>query len=226
MKFDQGAYWRERGKGYFAEFASQDESLGARFASQEREFTNVLEKLHLMGAKSILEIGCGFGRITSILSKYFPEAQRLVCMDISREQMVRARQMLGGVSHTGPFFVQGDIRSAPIQEKFDVVFASEVFLHFPPGEIRSVLHCAQMLSNWVLIHIDPYFAHDDSASRVSSLLSTLRRVAKRKPRRSDWLHDYPRLYDQSMIDRVSVFPILDGLQHVFVTERVRHEVEE
>jgi ubiquinone/menaquinone biosynthesis C-methylase UbiE len=71
----------------------------------------------LSPGKSVLELGCGTGRVSLALAD---KASRLVGVDISDEMISRAREKNTALNVE---FIQGDISSIQLSEKFDLIIA-------------------------------------------------------------------------------------------------------
>lgn len=200
MSFDQGSYWRERGESYVDEFARHSEETSAIFAKQEDELRAVLAKLDLGSVRSVIEVGCGFGRVTPILLGALPSDVDYLGIDISAGQVEHAARARPDLRFVVGNFTELDLR--PV----DLLFASEVFLHFPPDEIGAVLQRALDLAP-IVIHVDPT-AHP--------LRDRIRRALRRAAGWS-WSHDYRRLVPRGA--SLQTFSILDDDQRVYVTTR-------
>jgi SAM-dependent methyltransferase len=217
-RFDQGRHWRERGAGYAAEFERHSPETAQAFAEQEEAIRGLLRESRFADVRSVLEIGAGFGRVTALVLEALPAVERYVALDISSDQIAAARARLGEQASVQPEFVMGDFRAQPESDSFDLVVAAEVFLHFPPAEAAGVVRKAQRLSQRFLVHIDPF----PTARRPPVLVRALHRAQRlrgRTPSRTDWSHDYPRLYDHGLLREAALRPIAGGIQHLFVVER-------
>src|ERR1051325_1471752 len=132
-QFDVNAYWLERGRHYI-----EENRTPAEFHRLQEEF--LLDVLRSSGLPMtrVLEIGCGFGRITRLLSEAWPEAQ-ITALDLSPEQLANARRYCGDNSRVR--FAQYDFYSnEPLPgNDFDCVLAIEVFLHHPPEIVRGLI---------------------------------------------------------------------------------------
>jgi SAM-dependent methyltransferase len=217
MKFDQAVYWARRGETYRAEFERHSPSTEAVFAQQEAEIARALAKHHMSDVRSILEVGCGFGRLTPLLLERLPRAQSYLGLDVSAGQVRAAEEAWEG-DLRGTFQV-GDFRSVPL-ERSDLVFLGEVLLHFPPSEIAAVVARAVDLAEKWLIHLDPYRRSTPAVTSAESPPARVRSLAvrirgERQRPATDWQHDYPRLYDNRT---VTMHPILGGQQHLFVVD--------
>jgi SAM-dependent methyltransferase len=84
------------------------------------------------GEMRVLEIGCGAGRVTRALAKFFHEVH---AVDVSGEMVRLATQALNGYSHAFVYQNNGrDLEVVPALD-FDFAFSSIVFQHIPSREI-------------------------------------------------------------------------------------------
>src|SRR5712671_6123658 len=123
--FDVNRYWLERGRTY-----SQEERLGLEYHRiQERFLIDVLRQGHVPTGR-ILELGCGFGRITKLLAENFSNSQ-ITALDLSPDQLSNARRNCSDCPNVR--FEQYDFYSGqPFPGNgYDVAIAIEVFLHHP-----------------------------------------------------------------------------------------------
>jgi trans-aconitate methyltransferase len=102
---------------------------------------------------TVLEIGCGFGRITNLLLSNFPDIQEYVAMDMSPDQLENAKQF---VKSDKIRFIESDIQSLKLDKKYDLVIAVSVLLHILPGEIDQVAAKFVSFSKRHVINVDYY----------------------------------------------------------------------
>lgn len=142
-------YWLDEGKSYFNKF-----KYDKNFKLQEQIFINYLKELTFT---SVLELGCGFGRITKLILNNFPGIQKYVGVDISPHQIENAKNYLKSTNNSQIVnFIVSDIQSLSINDQFDLVLASEVLLHVLPSEIKMVMEKMKQLSKLHIINIDWY----------------------------------------------------------------------
>src|SRR3954447_10467856 len=82
----------------------------------------VLERLGLDGDETILDAGCGTGRVTAELVKRVPRG-RGVAVDVSPAMVERARTALG----PGVEVRHADLRELALPRQVDVVFSTATF---------------------------------------------------------------------------------------------------
>jgi malonyl-CoA O-methyltransferase len=133
--FDVNAYWSERGRHYNAE----SRLAGGYHKLQESFLVDVL-KLARVPMQRVLEIGCGFGRVTKVLAESFPDAA-ITAVDLSSHQLEKAR--LHCMDCHNVKFASYDFYSGlPLpDENYDAVIAVEVFLHHREPHDRRAPHC-------------------------------------------------------------------------------------
>lgn len=94
----------------------------------------VVERLRLEGGETVLDAGCGTGRLTALLLERLPRG-RVVAVDLSQNMLEEARQHLstgfGGRVHV----VRADLAALPFDATFDGVFSTAAF-HWVPDHPR------------------------------------------------------------------------------------------
>ena len=114
---DVNAYWLKRGRGYHAE-----KRLDSPFYKQQEKF--ICDVLRDLNPASVLDVGCGFGRVTSAVGKALPGCSITGC-ELSLDQLEHAEAL------PNVFYRQYDLYSDDPLPSADVAMAIEVFLHHP-----------------------------------------------------------------------------------------------
>jgi trans-aconitate 2-methyltransferase len=99
----------------------------------------LLDRLDLRGDETVLDAGCGSGRVTLMLAERLPEG-RVVAVDQAPSMVEHAREALAGVTAS---VLQADLTELTLDEQVDAVFSSAVF-HWIPDHDRlfARLHAA------------------------------------------------------------------------------------
>ncbi|HEV8405032.1 MAG TPA: class I SAM-dependent methyltransferase [Nitrososphaera sp.] len=142
MYYDPAEYWIKRGKIYQSNFV-----YNQIFRAQEKFLLNHIKGLSF---NTVLEVGCGFGRITKQLLENFPET-RYTAVDLSPDQIENAKRF---VNNSKVNFAVSDIQSFSSVNKFDLVLAVEVLLHIKPEDINSTISKLLSLTNKYFVHVD------------------------------------------------------------------------
>ncbi len=112
-----------------------------------------LKNLLKVPPTSILDFGCGIGRSSVFLQKYFPDARIAGC-DTSQKSLGYAKKQLPSAD----FFTTDDLITKP--KAFDVIFVSNVFHHIPPlmrADIMAmIVHAATSSATIVVFEHNPY----------------------------------------------------------------------
>jgi len=166
--FNVNQYWIERGGQYIAEdFPAEYHRLQERFLIDTLKATGV-------SFQRILDLGCGFGRITRVLADHFPDAT-ITAVDLSGEQLENARRYCEGRSNI--VFAPYDFYSVfPLPGgSHDLAVAVEVFLHHPASFLQQFLQRITAACQYI-VNID--WSEDWPWPRPEHV----------------WIHDYSVLY--------------------------------
>jgi trans-aconitate 2-methyltransferase len=108
---------------------SWDAKEYAKHSSNQFEWAKeLIPKLELIGNESLIDIGCGDGKVTQLLSTYLPHG-RAVGIDSSEEMITAARQTFPHCHNPNLTFLRMDARELTFREQFDVAF-SNATLHW------------------------------------------------------------------------------------------------
>jgi trans-aconitate 2-methyltransferase len=107
-----------------------DAEVYDRLADPQFEWAQeVLERLSLRGDESVLDAGCGSGRVTEMLLDRLPEG-RLIGVDGSASMVAKARERLGDRADIR----EGDLAKLDLHEQVDLVYSNAVFHWIPDHE--------------------------------------------------------------------------------------------
>lgn len=82
----------------------------------------VLERLELRGDETVVDAGCGSGRVTEELAKKLPDG-RVIAVDGSEAMIAKARERLG----EGATYLVSDLSKLALPEPVDLVFSTATF---------------------------------------------------------------------------------------------------
>jgi ubiquinone/menaquinone biosynthesis C-methylase UbiE len=97
-------------------------------------FKKLVKKIPINQFSNVLDLGCGQGEYSFMLSKYFPNV-KVTSLDIEEERIKKINSIiklhrLGNiVTHLGP------IESIPNTSSFDFIYSIDVFEHIKEGEM-------------------------------------------------------------------------------------------
>lgn len=171
--------WIERGKNYMEKFNKKSVIQKLRFLSQEEAIVGALKKIgREVEIKGITDIGCGFGRITTILCEMFPYAD-IRGLDLSEDQLRHARMKLPRVL----FFKRDIVKNVPptLTGRSQLVTCVEVLMHIDPENIESVVENLTIGRSEFILTVDW-----DTLDREDIKLADLAGFC--------WLHNYGKLF--------------------------------
>lgn len=98
----------------------------------------VIERLALRGDETVLDAGCGSGRVTRLLIERLPRG-RVIAVDAAPSMVDEARAALGGDAEV----MHSDLAELELGERVDVVFSNAVFHWVPDHDaLFARLHAA------------------------------------------------------------------------------------
>jgi trans-aconitate 2-methyltransferase len=83
----------------------------------------IIPRLELTGTESLLDVGCGDGKIAALLSTYLPHGN-VVGIDSSEDMIAQARKSFPHCHNPNLTFIKMDARELTFREQFDVAFSS------------------------------------------------------------------------------------------------------
>jgi trans-aconitate 2-methyltransferase len=108
-----------------------DASTYERVSNPQVEWAaRVLDRLALRGDETVLDAGCGTGRVTQLLLERLPRG-RVVAVDVSPSMVEAARAALGDRA----VVLEADLAELELGERVDAVFSNAVF-HWVPDHER------------------------------------------------------------------------------------------
>lgn len=103
-----------------------DAELYAKNSSRQYQLAmELIEKLNLKGNESVLDIGCGDGKITAFISSKLPNGT-VVGIDSSEEMISYAKQQFPSSKHPNLSFVCVSATELKFENKFDIAFSISV----------------------------------------------------------------------------------------------------
>lgn len=145
--FEPHKYWDKRGKSLYV-----DNPYSKKEYKEQEQL--ILAYLKDLDFSSVLEIGCGYGRITKLIKQNF-KIQNYLATDLSVDLVKTAFE------HNKEFqdieFKQSTIQALDLDKKFDLVIGTEVLQHVLPKDIQSVAQKLINLSRKHIVNVDISF---------------------------------------------------------------------
>jgi len=168
MIYHPAKYWRRRGKVYEAEAVD-----GGWVDVENEPLFKILDGLPF---ESVLEVGCGFGRVGAALKRHYPGIH-YTGLDVSPDMVDSA---LRRIPDSG--FICADVATWTSNLQWDLVVAVSVLGHILPTDIENVIAKMRKWARKDVVAID----WDDVGNSTSFQFG----------------HDYRRIYGDALISEV------------------------
>jgi trans-aconitate 2-methyltransferase len=142
---------------YYDGYSARQVRVGIN--ERHRAIQRWLKHFGLAPGMDVLEVGCGVGTQTALISDSMRGAGRLLAVDLSPKSVDLARQRLAERKNVE--FMVADVVELELNRVFDVIVMPDVVEHIPPERhLRLFANVRRWLrdSGWVLIHMpNPFF---------------------------------------------------------------------
>lgn len=125
MRYDPVAYWRKRGRTFEAEARGHTDWGG--------ENEPLMALLRTLRFGSVLEVGCGFGRVAELILAERPEV-RYTGLDVSQRLVESARRRLPRQE-----FIRADLATYRTPWTWDLVLSVLCLGHILPNDVAGVV---------------------------------------------------------------------------------------
>lgn len=133
---DSATFWNTAARENAAWYIAKHNAASPEFFTQGAAETDTLLKLHGMEVRrdhTLLEIGCGVGRMTRRLAEL---AGRVIATDVSSEMLTRARQHLADLPNVTLVQLPGDGTLLSRDASVDLVFSYITLQHVPSAQAQ------------------------------------------------------------------------------------------
>lgn len=137
--------WLEKGKTY-----SPEDTAGPQYRCQEVVLMSVLSTIQF---ETVLEVGCGFGRIARLVVETF-RPQYYLATDVSRDMLNHAHEYCTGTFIDTEILDLDDPVPNERAEFAELVICSEVLMHRRPETIQSDVEKLMKLAEFYVVTID------------------------------------------------------------------------
>lgn len=175
-------YWFNRGKTYIFENESNLPK------------DKLIQYLKTITFDSVLEFGCGWGKITKLILDNF-KPNIYTAFDLSPHQLYNAKQECKNYNVN---FYLSTILQFESERKFDLVIGTEVLLHVLPKDISNTIKNLLNFSKKYFIHIDPQYQKQENIHRTAH----------------DFRHDYQQIYKKFLFTNYSTLKINLSTIHI------------
>lgn len=109
-------------------YAWDSEDYAKHSSVQYQWAQELINKLHLKGTESVLDIGCGDGKVTALISSHLPEGS-ITGIDSSENMISLAQKNFPSLNYPNLSFIHMDAAKLNFKNQFDIAF-SNATLHW------------------------------------------------------------------------------------------------
>jgi trans-aconitate 2-methyltransferase len=120
-------------KGGQETYAWNSEDYAAHSGAQYQWAREMIAKLHLKGSESVLDIGCGTGKVTALIGAHLPSGN-VTGIDSSADMVAFARKQYPSSGYPNLSFTRMDATNITFSGEFDLAF-SNAALHWVPDQV-------------------------------------------------------------------------------------------
>jgi len=113
----------------------------------------LLHYLSGLNFSSVLEFGCGFGRITQLILDNF-DVKEYLATEYSPDLLEQTKNFTSKFKNIQ--FKRGLIQDIKIGKKYDLILGVEVLMHVKPIDIKYVIQKLVSMSNEHVVNVDTY----------------------------------------------------------------------
>jgi SAM-dependent methyltransferase len=153
MSYNPKEHWTNNGKQMLSQGTNINTYPKDIYNIQEERLAEVFRSLK--DVKTVLEVGCGYGRVTKLIMDVL-DPKLCIASDSIPEQI---QNCMDNLSYDNLIFRMLDItneREFKRNQEFDLVVASEVLMHIRPFEIDQVIRRLVRTACKYFINIDYY----------------------------------------------------------------------
>jgi ubiquinone/menaquinone biosynthesis C-methylase UbiE len=117
--------------------------------NQEADF--LIQEISLIKPESILEIGCGYGRILKLISEKL-EIKKLVGVDFSSKMLSKGKEYLNFCPEIDLILADATKKLPFSDNEFDLVFSSQVLMEISPHKVnRAIEEMLRVTKKYLII---------------------------------------------------------------------------
>lgn len=184
-QLDAEKFWLRKGKTWFAERKNWGPFPKRMVERQQNTLMRYLDRLKF---RTILEVGCGYGRMTKLVLARFPNVVEIIAIDLSSDQIKTAKTYVN--DDRVQFHVIRLQDLGIYHDRFDLVFGVSVLMHIPFQTIEKAIENMVNASSKHIVNVDWYRPFVASGRAGKS-----------------FAHDYKTLYGKFGVKKLVRLPI-------------------
>ena len=152
-------FWKDMGRIYPLHFMKEDKSYQHEGMGKiELNVGDLAGRIRALQARTVLEVGCGFGRCLPFVSSYCNEIERLVGLEFSETMIHQSISYLANPAYKDKIqVVQGDARAIPFKDnEFELIYTHVCLTHIPPEFIPRVTSEISRVAEKYIVHVERF----------------------------------------------------------------------
>jgi trans-aconitate methyltransferase len=167
VTYDPATYWSERGRTYEAEARER-----GWWDAEDQPLIDLMRQLTF---KTVLEVGCGYGRVGAAILRHFPKV-KYTGIDISVDLVEAAARRLPDAE-----LICADVATWDSDHTWDLVLAANTLGHIRPEDLPGVWAKMERWATRDIIHIDWNDAGNKTAYQYGHRYDLLHGLAVETP---------------------------------------------
>ena len=190
-KYENEKFWNNFGKNYYEKYEKNKKEW-----VKEQEIL-LVDHLKEYEFDSVLEFGCGYGRLTKVLCENF-SIKTYNAFDLVPEQIENAKKYCKDLDVQFKVSSINDFKST---EKFDLVVGPEILLHIEPNDIEFVIKKMSSFANKFFMATASPYNPDAIIHRGTHT----------------FYHNYKKIYDIVGLPQPKIIPVNDINEIQFIS---------
>jgi len=143
-------YFRDK-KGRFIYHGNENNSLTLNLPQ-------IISRINEFQPKSILEVGCGFGRCLPFVMQAISSLEKIVGVEFSPTMIEQSKDYLTTYYRGNEIqIVNGDARVLPFKDKeFELIYTHVCLTHIPPEFIHQVVSEISRVAKDAIVHVERF----------------------------------------------------------------------
>ncbi|CAM0116895.1 class I SAM-dependent methyltransferase [Rhabdochlamydiaceae symbiont of Dictyostelium giganteum] len=180
---------------------------------QKEAAINLLKKVQLKGSENILDIGCGDGKITSIIAKKVPNGS-IIGIDISSDMIEFSRKSFNHESHPNLTFLIQDAQQFDFNATMDVIFSSFAIQWMPNPDLFFQSARKSLKPKGYLVATIPLGISTELETSIEIVISSTEWASYFYQFSPEWYFERSDNYEKLLVKNKFESIYFDNVQHV------------
>lgn len=151
------SFWGDAGPLFYNMFDVERKQIKDKL-NIEINLSELVARVYNIKPKSVLEVGCGFGRCMPYINDNVKSIEKYIGIELSSSMIEMSKKYLMNYSGKDDFkIIQGNASKLPFNDnEFELTYTHVVLTHIPPEIIPKVVdEICRVTKNWI-VHIERF----------------------------------------------------------------------